>query len=108
MNLVFEKSLRRRFFKKTHASGGVSFAEREIFFDCRPLSGNQKLTILCDPCALCERSSFVLRCDWVALRNPVHIILRPLIILSRSISQSNRFVNRNDPSQRLRINDIWL
>jgi hypothetical protein len=34
-NLFFEKSLRRRFFKRTHASGGVLFAEREIFFDCR-------------------------------------------------------------------------
>jgi hypothetical protein len=60
----FEKSLRRRFSETTHASGGVLFAEREIFFDCRPLSGNQKLFILCDLCVLCERSSFVFGCDW--------------------------------------------
>ena len=84
-NLFFEKSLRRRFFKRTHASGGVLFAEREIFFDCRPLSGNQKLTILCDLCVLCERSSFVFGCDWAALRNSVNIILRPLISQKRVI-----------------------
>jgi hypothetical protein len=77
MNLFFEKSLRRRFFKRTHASGGVLFAERKIFFDCRPLSGNQKCAILCDLCVLSERSSFVFGCDWAALRNSVNIILRP-------------------------------
>jgi len=38
----------------------VYSAVREIFFDCRPLSGNQKLSILCDLCVLCERSSLSL------------------------------------------------
>jgi hypothetical protein len=86
LDLFFEKSLRRRFFKTTHASGGVSFAEREIFSDCRPaiggVSSNQKLTILCDLSVLCERSSFVFGFDWAVLRNPVNIILKSLITIN--------------------------
>jgi hypothetical protein len=64
MILFFEKSLRRRFFKRIHATGGVSIAEREIFLDCRPLSGNQKLDILSDLCLLFERLVFVFGCDY--------------------------------------------
>ena len=52
-NLFFEKSLRRRFFKRTHASGGVLFAERESSFDCRlpkvPTKAGSAVSIILKP-----------------------------------------------------------
>jgi hypothetical protein len=38
----FKKSLRGRFFKTAHASGGDLFAKRRDLLDCRPLTGNPK------------------------------------------------------------------
>ena len=46
---IFEKSLRRRFFKRTHASGGVLIAERKIFFGRFALLGGYPLYLVWPP-----------------------------------------------------------